>query len=177
MKYVLRDQTVKIYQNCFSGNGGDAKLDFVLPIHMIDGPSVSKYGPPEFPNVIEAVKAGLEEVKKRQGSKGITIITRFYYQDVTADVVEAVTEVGREDPLVYIINDVAARVGMTNTSEEEMKLWLKDKGNRDLVTDIYHVRGYEDSTVMVIDDGMGVDSICMRAVSHLIVVNKNQKYE
>ena len=144
---------------------------------MIDGPSLSMYGPPEFPNLIDAVKAGLEEVKKRQGSKGITIITRFLGQDVTADVVQGVKEVDREDPLLYISNHVAASVGLTNASEEEMKLWLKDKGKRDLVTDIYHVRGYEDSTVMVIDDGMGIDSICMRAVSHLIVVNKNQKYE
>ena len=53
-----------------------------------------------------------------------------------------------------------------SSTEEEMKNWLRDRGNRDLVADLSVSRGWEDSTVMVVDiqpDSVGVENLCVRA--------------
>ena len=61
-----------------------------------------------------------------------------------------------------------------------MKKWLKDRGNRDLIADSATGRGWEFSTVMVLDcsntkwkregDIMGTENTCMRAISCLVLV-------
>ena len=64
-----------------------------------------------------------------------------------------------------------------SASEEEMKTWLRDRGNRDLIADLSVSRGWEDVTILVLDiqGGAGVENLCMRAVSNLVVARPRDK--
>jgi hypothetical protein len=77
-----------------------------------------------------------------------------------------VTDAGRK-AIVYSSH------GDIGESEEMLMEWIKDRGSVDLIADLGVARGWEDSTVVVIDcigDHVGVGNLCMRAVGLLIIV-------
>ena len=55
---------------------------------------------------------------------------------------------------------------------ERMKMWLCDRSNAILVTDLVNSRGWEDSCIIAVVGGYGIDAdnICMRAVANLSIV-------
>ena len=59
-----------------------------------------------------------------------------------------------------------------------MKMWLSDRGNTILVTDLCNARGWEDCTMIVLADGAGDANMCMRAVANLSIVRaKDIRYK
>ena len=95
---------------------------------------------------------------------------------VTSDILNTVTRFSHQRPLYYLRDVQAKGAGLTCATEEEMKMWLSDRGNTNLVADINMAAGWEDGTVIAIDntsDGRSVDNMCLRTVSNLHII----KYE
>ena len=85
-------------------------------------------------------------------------------------VLESLRKLGH-DTIFYISEYDATKAGVTNATEERMKMWLRDKGSTILVTELRYSRGWESSTVIVLQNfGANVDNICMRAVSNLTII-------
>ena len=60
---------------------------------------------------------------------------------------------------------------------ERMKMWLCDRSNAILVTDLANNRGWEDSCIIAVVGGYGIDvgNICMRAVANMSLVKETVK--
>ena len=84
-------------------------------------------------------------------------------------IIKTVAENCKQQPICYVPDYDAGKAGLTNATEEEMKMWLIDRGNRNLITYMGLAAGWEDGTVIVIDDsnGRSVDNMCLRTVSSL----------
>ena len=140
--------------------------------HAITGAEVRQYGPPEYSDVSEAVTAAINDISERQGgTSGITIIS-----DGFTDIVSIVKSLRQlsHDTIFYISDINASKAGVTIATETEMKMWLSDRGNTILLTQMLYCRGWEDNTVIVVDYGYGVDNMCMRAVANLAIVKRKE---
>ena len=172
---------------------------------LIQGSDVQEYYRSDkrtFKDTFREVKKSIED---RQGKKGITIITNsmnpssiYYYHEIMAVFQEAddqppffylqwpepidnlkqmLPKKGSDELFIFPASNL--KQGKRNATEGEMKSWLKERGNRSLVTDPFLAAGWEDSTVIAIDDGdgRGVDNMCLRAVSSLHVIKKRSLRE
>ena len=56
-------------------------------------------------------------------------------------------------------------------------MWLCDRSNAILVTDLVNSRGWEDSCIIAVVGGYGIDAdnICMRAVANMSLVKETVK--
>ena len=80
------------------------------------------------------------------------------------------TRFSDQRPLYYLLDIEARDAGVTCATEEEMKMWLSDRGNTNLITNIWMAAGSEDGTVIAIDNGVSVDNMCLRTVSNLHII-------
>ena len=167
LTHVTKDGQRKISRNNLVGAGGTATLEYNIPEHLIEGMIVSEYGPPEYNDLAVAVKEALLKINDRQGKRGITIISPFVKCDIEK-IMKGIEQAGRKPPIIYCSDPV------DNVSEIEMKNWLRDRGNRDLITDLPMVKGWEDRIVMVIDYTFGSENMYLRAVANLIVIKTNK---
>ena len=102
-------------------------------------------------------------VEQRQGKRGVPILINM----------TGTTDIGEYDRVVRLVKRGVAEakrnaivnsshVG-TGESEEVIRDWLKDRGSIDLIADLGVARGWEDSTVVVVDcvgDHVGVYERC-----------------
>ena len=121
----------------------------------------------------EGFEAGLKKVRERT-QKGVTIVTNVFNMSVL-DLVKTIKESGRPYPLIYIGQENKPRNRVTNASSEEVKMWMKNRDERDLITELAHIRGWEDTTILVFEYGFDIENICLRAVSNLIIVSFDDK--
>ena len=88
--------------------------------------------------------------------------------DDLKDVAKAVDQIKHKS--IFYINQYADKLGVANATEEEIKMWLRDRPKTNLIVDLIYAKGWEDSVVMVIDFGHGSDNMSMRAVSNLVKI-------
>ena len=126
------------------------------------------------------IKNAMKIIEQRQGKRGVPILINMTgttdigeYGRIIRIVKRGVAEAKRN----AIVN--SSHVG-TGESEEVIRAWLKDRGSIDLIADLGVARGWEDSTVVVVDcvgDHVGVGNLCMRAVGLLIIVRTDNWVE
>ena len=144
-------------------------LEYEEAPHAITGPQVHLYEYPEYSDICEAVTAAINDLSERQvGNRSVTIICDGY-EDEVVQVVKLLGQLNL-DTIFYLFDKDARKAGVTNATDERMKEWLQDRGNTILVTDMELCRGWEQSTVIVMDYGHNLDNICMRAVSNLNII-------
>ena len=145
----------------YGSRGGSTRLEYEDAPHAIRGAAVRQYG-------YNMVTAAISDISERQGgTSGLTILCN--YSGDVAPVVASCRQLGH-DTIFYIYDDYASSAGVTNATEERMKMWLSDRGNTILVTDLCNARGWEDCTMIVLADGAGDANMCMRAVANLSIV-------
>ena len=98
----------------------------------------------------------------------MTIICDGYGNEIQP-VVKAMRQLNL-DTIFYFYDADARGAGVTNATDERMREWLQDRDNTILVTDMEFCRGWEQSTIIVIDYGHNLDNLCMRAVSNLNII-------
>ena len=91
------------------------------------------------------------------------------------ELVKSIRKSGRPYPLIYISHErdkVEYKTGLKLANSEEVKNWMENRDQRDLITELAVIRGWEDKTVMVINyDGMyDHENMCLRAISNLVLV-------
>ena len=145
-------------------------LNYDKAIHCIRGPDVTIYDSRKHTNVTDAVRDALHNITDRQATKrGVTILCGGYVK--TSDIIKSVTEVSDKTPICYLSNSEARDAGVKSVTEKEITVWLNDRGNINLITTIEHATGWEDYTVIVIDDdGYSLDNMCLRTVSTLHII-------
>ena len=135
---------------------------------------MSVYGPPQYSCTRTAIADAINKIAKRQqGTVGITILCSVDSSDYR-DILPIVAQCSGQEPILYTNDDsIEEKTGARNASEEEMKMWLLDRGTRHLVTDLSMSSGWEDSTIIGIHcswSGVNVDNMCLRTVSNLTVI-------
>ena len=159
----------KVLTNHFVGEGGDVKLDYSVPKHSIRGSKVIELS--GFRHGRDGFEAGLKKVRERT-QKGVTIVTNVVGLSVV-DLVRCIKESGRPNPLIYANHHVKP-----NASSQEVKIWMEKRDERDLITELAHIRGWEDNIIMVFENGeFDIDNMCLRAAGHLIIVSLPDDYE
>ena len=159
----------KVLTNHFIGEGGDVKLDYSVPKHSIKGSKVIELS--GFRHGRDCFEAGLKKVRERT-QKGVTIVTNVVDLSVV-DLVRCIKESGRPYPLIYASHQIKS-----TASSQEIKIWMEKRDERDLITELAHIRGWEDNIVMVFEYGYyDIDNMCLRAVSHLIILSLSDNYE
>ena len=153
----------------YLADGGDTRLEYDEAPHAISGAAVRQYGYPEYSNVSDAVTAAISDICERQGGTSRLTILCDWNDDDIDSVVGSCKQLGHDT--IFYIHDVDARgAGVTNATEERMKMWLSDRGNTILVTDLPYARGWEDCAMIVLADGFDDNNKCMRAVANLSIV-------
>ena len=163
--YVVHDQRVR--------------LNYDRASHSIRGCDVKEYHRSGNSSLKDAFRQAKQSIEDRQGKKGFTTIVNSVYGSPSADyreILEVFKEAGDEPPIFYVRLSSELPRGERNATEDEMKSWLKERENRSLITDADVAAGWEDSTVIAIEDGYGrgVDNMCLRAVSSLYVIKKRR---
>ena len=150
------------------GDAGTSFLDVDVPDNLMEGLHPTDVGQ-GYSSVIEEA---MNMVKKKQGKKGVAVLYNYWsrapyvnQKDIVRYIMKGIADSGRE--AIHYSSEL--HVGV---SEERLAAWMKDRGNVDLVADLCVARGWEDSTVVVVDcnNGKGVENLYMRAVSNLLVV-------
>ena len=109
------------------------------------------------------IQNAMKIIEQRQGKRGVPILINM----------TGTTDIGEYDRVVRLVKRGVAEakrnatvyirhVG-TGESEEDLRVWLKDKGSIDLIADLGVTKGWEDSTVVVVDcvgDHVGVYERC-----------------
>ena len=148
-----------------------SRLDYRIAPHCIQGAKVSVYGRTQYSR--KTITDAINKISKRQhGARGITILCRVESGDYQ-DILPIVAKCSGQEPIVYTNDDNEDKTGARNATEEEMKMWLRDRGTRHLVTDLSMSSGWEDSTIIGIHYGSDrgyVDNMYLRAVSNLTVI-------
>ena len=171
----MKDGQQKICTNNLGYDGDNkVRLDYKKAIHCIRGSDVKMYDSSNYTNTSDAIRDAIQNINTKQSSnRGITVLFNSGYVD-TSDIIKTVTRFSHQRPLYYLPDYDARRAGVTCATEEEMKMWLSDRGNTNLITTIHLAAGWEDGSVIVIDnDGGSVDNMCLRTVSNLHII----KYE
>ena len=170
---VTGGESKKVSKSEYSYSGGNTIMDYEKVPHAIAGAKVRQYGPEEYSHVSEAVTAAIKDLCDRLCSSSFTIICDIFVEDI-AFVLRSLRQRGH-DTIFYIHDKIAAELGVTSATEERMKEWLNDRRNTILITRLDYCRGWEDSSIIVIDNGQNVDNMCMRSVSNLSIVNANAR--
>lgn len=177
---IVKDGQQKISTNNTGyvvGNTNKVRLDYKKAIHCIRGSDVKMYDSSNYTNASDAIRDAIHNINTKQSSnRGITVLCNSYYGSIS-DIINTVTRFSHQRPLYYL-RDVQARgAGLTCATEEEMKVWLSDRGNTNLITNIWMAAGWEDGSVIAIDtygDGLSsagsVDNMCLRTVSNLHII-------
>ena len=156
---------------------GSANLDYQVPSHSIRGPEVVEIIAKNFK---EALSKGLKKISDLQRESGVTIIPN---QNMIIDIIElvrALTKSGRPYPLIYMNPEKLKHPERVNFAlPHEVLMWMENRDDRDLITDLTLARGWEDDTILVFDEGLvAIENVCLRAVSNLVVVYfGGHKYE
>ena len=171
MDHIVQDGKQKISDNYDGYDDEDNKvtLNYDKAIHCIRGPDVTIYDSSKYTNVTDAVRDALHNITDRQATnRGVTILWNGWY---IPEIINIVTEVSDNKTICYMPDIDASTAGVKSVTEEEMKMWLNDRGNTNLITDLRHAAGWEDNTVIVFDDGgRSLDNMCLRTVSNLHVI-------
>ena len=148
-------------------------MEYEVPSHIIDGAEVAEYGPPEYSSVSDAFHEGFRKVQQRQGNRGIVIICNGNIGELSPDDREDIARVYhqiKENSIFYIKDNFADMLGVTNATEEEIKIWLRDRPKTNLLINLTYAKGWEDSTMVVMDTGHASDNMTMRVVCNLIKI-------
>ena len=168
----MEDGQRKISTNHSGYGENKVRLDYKKAIHCIRGSDVKMYDSSNYTNTSDAIRDAINNINTKQSSnRGITVLCNSYYGSIS-DIINTVTRFSHQRPLYYL-RDVQARgAGLTCATEEEMKMWLSDRGNTNLITDIDMAAGWEDGTVIAIDNrnGGSLDNMCLRTVSNLHII-------
>ena len=171
----MKDGQQKISTNS-SGYVADTnnkvRLDYKKAIHCIRGSDVKMYDSSNYTNTSDAIREAIHNINTKQSSnRGITVLYNSY-SGYTSDIIKTVTRFSHQRPKYYLHDRDARLAGVTCAREEEMKMWLSDRGNTNLITRIDLAAGWEDGTVIVIEarDGASVDNMCLRTVSNLHII-------
>jgi len=154
------------------GNTNKVRLDYKKAIHCIRGSDVKMYDSSNYTNTSDAIRDAIHNINTKQSSnRGITVLFNSYGVNIS-DIIKTVTRFSDQRPLYYLHDRDASDAGATSATEEEMKMWLSDRGNTNLITTINMAAGWEDGTVIVLDDGYDgiVDNMCLRTVSNLHII-------
>ena len=170
----MKDGQQKISTNYSVGaDANKVRLDYKKAIHCIRGSDVKMYDSSNYTNTSDAIRDAILNINTKQSSnRGITVLCNSYSSYIS-DIMKTVTRFSNQRPLYYLRDDQARRAGVTCATEEEMKMWLSDRGNTNLITNIWMAAGWEDGTVIVLDDGYdgrSVDNMCLRTVSNLHII-------
>ena len=155
------------------------RLNYDRASHSIRGCDVKEYHRSGNSSLKDAFRQAKQSIENRQGKKGFTTIVNQYGRRLSDDlreILEVFKETGDQRPIFYY-SDIPR--GERKATEDEVKTWLKERVNGSLITDAALAAGWEDSTVIAIDDGdgRGVDNMCLRAVSSLHVIRKRSLRE
>ena len=171
---ILKDEQQKTSTN-YSYSGSDVisvRLDYKKAIHCIRGSAVKMYDSSNYTNSSDAIRDPIQNINNKQSSnRGITVLCNSTLD--ISDMIKTVTRFSHQRPLYYLHDSEARHAGVTCATEEDMKMWLNDRGNTNLITNIVMAAGWEDGTVIVVDDGydgVGVDNMCLRTVSSLHII-------
>ena len=167
----------KISENNAAGyDFGDprVRLNYDRASHSIRGCDVKEYHRSDNNSIKDAFRQAKQSIEDRQGKKGFTTIVNSVYLDssIFRELLEVFKEDGDQTPIFYVYFSSNLPRGERNATEDDMKSWLKERGNRSLITDTILAAGWEDSTVIAIEygDGESLDNMCLRAVSSLHVI-------
>ena len=183
MDHIVQDGHQKISNNKVFGAGDNkVRLDYKKAIHSIRGPDVTIYDSSKYTNVVDAVRDALNNITERQGQRGVTILYNGWSNRDIGAMIKTVTEVRDKTPIYYLHDYAASVAGVKSATEEEMKMWLNDRGNRNLVTDHAMVAGWEDTTLIALHDRIvgrsNIDNLCLRCVSSLHLIKyRDIKYK
>ena len=175
MDHILPDEKQKIRGQFNDGLGSKVILDYNKAIHCIRGPDVTFYDSGKYTNVSDAVREALKNITDRQGTdRGVSILYNDNgYNSEPNDIINIVTEASDKIPLYYISDILARASGVVAATEDEMKMWLNDRGNINLITSIQAAAGWEDISVIVIDNsrgGVSRENMCLRTASNLHLI-------
>ena len=166
-----------------TGYGGDprVRLNYDRASHSICGCDVKEYYRSDNNSLKDAFRQAKQSIENRQGKKGFTTIVNTNYSSLSDDfreMLEVFKEAGDQTPIFYVRFSSDLPRGERNATEDEMKSWLKKRGNRSLFTDADLAAGWEDSTVIAIEygDGECLDNMCLRAVSSLHVIKSKNRW-
>ena len=157
---------------------GQRKIDFDLREHLIEGANPIDCG--TFDTTADALKSAIEKLDDRLGAnrRGVTLIHQDYSAQQYNETLEGLKQAGRKDVLAYYGVNLDGSITTPCATEKEIKDWMKNRGQTDLVTDIEAACGWEEKTVIVLDtseDGAGIENIILRAVSLLIITRVKKK--
>ena len=160
----------------YSQTGGSCRLDYQVPSHSIKGPEVVELVSNNYEeishNFEEAIFEGLKKARDKQRKRGVTIILSLNVTSVDImALVEAITKSGRPYPLIYMhSNRLKYNEKVNHAWSKPIRMWLEKRDERDLITDLPTVRGWEDDTVLVLDDcAVNIENLCLRAISNLVI--------
>ena len=110
------------------------------------------------------IKKAMDLVTKRQGKRGMAVLFN-YWNRANISYAKGIDDVGRK----FIL---CTSEDWKEASEERLAELIENRDDVDLVADLSMARGWEDSTVVVVDcnKGKGIENLFMRTVSNLIVV-------
>ena len=172
MDFTVKDGKQKIKGKNSNNSGDKVKLDYKKAIHCIRGSDVTIYDSSNYINISDAIRDAIKNISEKQTSRGVTVLCSGWERNDTIKIVKTVTKFS-EQPPIYYLDDGAITAGVSNATEKEMKMWLNDRGNRNLITNINLATGWEDATVIAIDNLSGggtVDNMCLRTVSSLHII-------
>ena len=158
------------------------QLNYDRASHSIRGCDVKEYYRSDNNSIKDAFRKAKQSIEDRQGKRGFTTIVNSHSgssSDEFREMLEVFKEDGDQTPIFYVDFSWALPRGEKIATENEMKTWLKERGNRSLIIDVELAAGWEDSTVIAIEDGYGrsLDNMCLRAVSSLHVIKKTEDGE
>ena len=145
-------------------------IDLDLPDNLVEGvaPVYFKFlDPTDRSELFNAVLKAFQHVQQTEGTKGVTILTNRYGIQHFETICDAANEAGRPTPLWYSCKDGEG------DSTDRVADWVV-KRDRDLVTDDWISRGWEDTTIIVVNminmDTSRIENLAMRTISRLIIV-------
>ena len=113
------------------------RLDYKKAIHCIRGSDVKMYDSSNYTNTSDAIRDAIHNINTKQSSnRGITVLCNSRIGVDISDIIKTVTRFSHQRPLYYLHDVDAREARVTCATEEEMKMWLSDRGNTNLITDI-----------------------------------------
>jgi hypothetical protein len=147
-------------------------IDIDLPDNLVEGvaPVYFKFlDPTDRHELFKAILKAFQLVQQTEGTSGVTILTNGYGIQHFETISGAAKDAGRPIPLWYSCKDGEG------DSTDRVAEWLVQR-DRDLVTDDWISRGWEDTTIIVVnmrnkETSMSrIENLAMRTISRLIIV-------
>jgi len=140
MDFTVKDGKQKIKGKNSNNSGDKIRLDYKKAIHCIRGSDVTIYDSSNYTNTSDAIRDAIKNISEKQTSRGVTVLCSGWERNDTIKIVKTVTKFS-EQPPIYYLDDGAITAGVINATEKEMKMWLNDRGNRNLITNINMAAG------------------------------------